>query len=78
VVVAFFKRVSKLDDYTPELSQAQYSSEPVAFGGFAEIYRATTRKNTHVAVKCMRATSVVGDNKAVKASLNTLAAKVVV
>ena len=68
LVVAFFKKVTRLADYTSQLDQADCSPQPLAEGGYSEVYQATLSNNTRLAVKCVRPSHITGDSKAVKVS----------
>jgi hypothetical protein len=73
-VVAFFTHFTDtpVDDYTEELKSASYfSSDPVVTSGLSDIYRATLRKGTHIAIKSVR-TTVSGNEKVLKVSKYTL------
>ncbi|KAF8608125.1 kinase-like protein [Ceratobasidium sp. AG-I] len=72
LVIAFFQKVTRLADYTSQLDQADCSPQPLAEGGSSEVYRATLRNNTRLAVKCMRASHVTGDSKVVKRTAREL------
>jgi hypothetical protein len=73
-VVAFFTHFTDtpVEDYTEALKSASYfSSEPVVTSGLSDIYRATLRKGTQIAVKSVR-TAVSGNGKVLKVSKHTL------
>ncbi|KAF8608132.1 kinase-like protein [Ceratobasidium sp. AG-I] len=65
VIMDIFGSFSNVKNYTSELNLADCSPDPVAFGGFAEVYTATLRNGTQVAVKCVKS-SVSSDYTAVK------------
>jgi hypothetical protein len=67
MVVAFFTQFvdTPIQDYTSELRDAPCSNGPLATSALSDVWRATIRKGTHVAVKCVR-TAVSGDDKVVK------------
>ncbi|KAG8783096.1 hypothetical protein FRC12_020089 [Ceratobasidium sp. 428] len=66
VVMDIFNSFAKINDYTAELqAESNNTIDPIAYGGYSDVYRATLRRGTHVAVKCMRS-SVTGDYDAVK------------
>jgi hypothetical protein len=67
MVVAFFTQFvdTPIQDYTSELRDAPCSNGPVATSALSDVWRATIRKSTHVAVKCVR-TAVSGNDKVVK------------
>ncbi|KAF8608136.1 kinase-like protein [Ceratobasidium sp. AG-I] len=75
-VIAFFTQFADtpVDDYTSELKNASYvSSDPVITSSLSDIYRATLRKGTHIAVKCVR-TAVSGNQKVLKHTVQELGA----
>ncbi|KAG8782132.1 hypothetical protein FRC12_021194 [Ceratobasidium sp. 428] len=72
VVMDIFNSFAKINDYTSELQvESNNTVDPVAYGGYSDVYRATLRKGTHVAVKCMRS-SVTGDYNAAKRTAREL------
>ncbi|KAG8709322.1 hypothetical protein FRC09_000735 [Ceratobasidium sp. 395] len=72
VVMDIFNSFAKINDYTSELRvESNNTVDPIAYGGYSDVYRATLRKGTHVAVKCMRS-SVTGDYNAVKRTAREL------
>lgn len=73
MVLDFFTRVAEppIPDYSSELESATCSPDPVVSSVMSDIWRATLRRGTHVAVKCVR-TALSGNENALKASMECL------
>lgn len=70
-VVAHFTGRAGLNDYSTQLEEApDPPSEPIAFGGFSDIYRVKLRNGNELAVKCLRGTQ--GQHKQVKVGPSAL------